>query len=65
MLDPREGSTIGEITSGGPSPTLGHPIAMAYLDPAHATVGARVHVDVRGTAEPADVVVLPFYRRSR
>jgi aminomethyltransferase len=31
VLDPRDGSKIGEVTSGAPSPTLGNPIAMAYL----------------------------------
>ena len=51
------------ITSGALSPTLGHPIAMAYVDPALATPGTALHLDVRGTRIPAPVVPLPFYRR--
>jgi aminomethyltransferase len=65
VLDPHTGDLIGEVTSGAPSPTLGHPIAMAYLDSAMATAGKTVHVDIRGAPEPAEVVDLPFYRRSR
>jgi aminomethyltransferase len=60
------GRVIGEVTSGAPSPTLGVPIAMAYVDPSHAAPGtAGVAVDIRGTQEPYDVVALPFYRRER
>jgi aminomethyltransferase len=54
---------IGTITSGALSPTLGHPIAMAYVDPALAAPGTVLHLDVRGTRIPAQVVSLPFYKR--
>ncbi|MFD0328889.1 glycine cleavage system aminomethyltransferase GcvT [Streptacidiphilus monticola] len=47
------------------SPTLGKPIAMAYVDAAHAVPGTQVAVDVRGTHEPVEVVALPFYKRAR
>lgn len=57
------GAVIGEVTSGAPSPTLGYPIAMAYLDAAHADV-TEVAIDIRGTGEPAQVVALPFYKRA-
>lgn len=61
-----DGSVIGEVTSGAPSPTLGRPIAMAYVDAAHAAPGTGgVAVDIRGTHEPYEVVALPFYRRER
>ncbi|MEL5958486.1 glycine cleavage system aminomethyltransferase GcvT [Streptomyces sp. CLV115] len=57
---------VGEVTSGAPSPTLGKPIAMAYVDAAHATPGAEgVAVDIRGTHEPYEVVALPFYKRQK
>jgi aminomethyltransferase len=60
------GRVIGEVTSGAPSPTLGVPIAMAYVDPSHAAPGtAGVAVDIRGAQEPYDVVALPFYKRER
>ncbi|MFH8379767.1 glycine cleavage system aminomethyltransferase GcvT [Kitasatospora sp. NPDC018058] len=60
-----EGAPIGRITSGAPSPTLGQPIAMAYVDAAHAAPGTTVAVDVRGKHEPVQVVALPFYKRAR
>ncbi|MBX9245135.1 glycine cleavage system aminomethyltransferase GcvT [Actinotalea ferrariae] len=57
------GAVVGHVTSGAPSPTLGHPIAMAYVTPEVSAVGTELAVDVRGRAEPVRVVALPFYRR--
>ena len=59
------GTTLGEITSGALSPTLGHPIAMAYVHPSSAEEGTAVFLDVRGTRIPATVTALPFYRRTK
>ncbi|MGW1160656.1 glycine cleavage system aminomethyltransferase GcvT [Streptomyces sp. NPDC002519] len=60
------GEVIGEVTSGAPSPTLGRPIAMAYVDAAHSAPGtAGVAVDIRGSHEPYQVVALPFYKRQK
>ena len=57
---------VGEVTSGAPSPTLGRPIAMAYVDAAHAAPGTKgVGVDIRGSHEPYEVVALPFYQRQK
>jgi aminomethyltransferase len=60
-----EGTVLGEITSGALSPTLGHPIAMAYVTPSSAEEGTAVFLDVRGTKIPATVTALPFYRRTK
>ncbi|MFC1420242.1 glycine cleavage system aminomethyltransferase GcvT [Streptacidiphilus cavernicola] len=65
VVSAEDGTVIGSVTSGAPSPTLGKPIAMAYVDTAHAEPGSTVAVDVRGTREPVEVVALPFYRRAR
>ncbi len=54
---------VGAITSGALSPTLGHPIAMAFVDPASAEIGTALWLDVRGIRIPAQVVPLPFYTR--
>ena len=60
-----DGRTVGEVTSGAPSPTLGYPIALAYVDAALAEPGTAVEVDLRGRPEAFEVVTLPFYRRDR
>jgi aminomethyltransferase len=60
-----DGTVLGEITSGALSPTLGHPIAMAYVTPSSAEEGTAVFLDVRGTKIPATVTALPFYRRTK
>ncbi|MFF5335042.1 glycine cleavage system aminomethyltransferase GcvT [Streptomyces sp. NPDC013181] len=61
-----DGEVVGEVTSGAPSPTLGRPIAMAYVDAAHAEPGTEgVAVDIRGSHEPYRVVALPFYKRQK
>ncbi len=56
---------VGTVTSGAPSPTLGYPVAMAYVTPEVGAVGTELAVDVRGRLEPVRVVALPFYRRHR
>lgn len=58
---------VGIVTSGGFSPTLGHPIAVAYIDTGLTTEGTALEIEVRGKRLPARVVPLPFvqhrYRR--
>lgn len=54
---------VGEVTSGALSPSLGHPIAMAYVAPGWSAPGTPLFLDVRGTRIPATIVDLPFYQR--
>lgn len=63
-LNGEVGAVVGRVTSGAPSPTLGYPVAMAYVTPEVSAEGTELAVDVRGRAEPFVVVPLPFYRRS-
>ncbi|MGN7253487.1 glycine cleavage system aminomethyltransferase GcvT [Arthrobacter sp. SAFR-014] len=60
----KDGTLVGEVTSGQPSPTLGYPVAMAYVDVDYSEVGTVLDVDLRGKAERFEVVALPFYKRS-
>lgn len=55
---------VGEVTSGQPSPTLGFPIALAYVAPEYAEPGTKLDIDLRGKPQPFEVVTLPFYKRS-
>jgi len=59
-----DGQKVGTVTSGNVSFTLGYNIGMAYVPPALAEPGTRFGVEVRGMAAPAEVVPLPFYKRS-
>jgi aminomethyltransferase len=61
----KDGAVVGEVTSGQPSPTLGYPVALAYVDVEHAEPGTALDVDLRGKSEPFEVVTLPFYKRTK
>jgi len=61
----KDGALVGEVTSGQPSPTLGYPVAMAYVDVEFAEPGTVLDVDLRGKPERFEVVALPFYRRQK
>ena len=61
---------IGAVTSGALSPTLGHPVALAYVaksavSSGAAAEGATVEVDIRGKRFEYKVVALPFYSREK
>ena len=51
---------IGVVTSGVLSPTLGVPIAMAYVERAHAAAGTALSCIVRDKAQPVTVSAMPF-----
>lgn len=59
----RDGHRVGELTSGGYSPTLEIGLGMGYLD-AGIDPGAAVEIDVRGRALPAEIAKPPFVDRS-
>ena len=56
----RDGHAVGAVTSGGFSPSLERPIAMGFVESAHAAPGTELQLDVRGRLIPARVVPLPF-----
>ena len=55
----------GVVTSGTQSPTLGRPIAMAYVAPGDDEPGTILTVEIRDQPVDAEVTPLPFYRRAR
>lgn len=60
VLTDKDGRAIGVVTSGGFGPTAGAPVAMGYVETAHAAAGAALHANVRGKPLPARVADMPF-----
>ena len=57
---------VGTVTSGQPSPTLGHPVVLALIDTAAGLeAGDAVEIDIRGKRYPFEVSQLPFYKREK
>jgi aminomethyltransferase len=57
------GAPIGTVTSGGFGPSIGAPMAMAYL-PADLPEGTTVYGELRGKRLPARIVPMPFHPHS-
>jgi len=58
------GEILGEITSGGFGPTVGAPVAMGYVSADHADIGTKVNLIIRGKAQPATIIALPFVQQN-
>jgi aminomethyltransferase len=58
------GRPVGVVTSGTHSPTLGRPIAMAYVTPSDGEPGTILDVEIREQPVAAEVAPLPFYKRT-
>jgi aminomethyltransferase len=61
----KDGRQIGEVTSGGPAPSLGKNIGLGYVEIEHADVGSEFEIVIRNAPIRARVVPTPFYRRPR
>ena len=59
-----QGESVGEVCSGGQSPSLNQGIGMAYLPAAIAKPGTPLEIEIRGKRYPAETVKKPFYRKS-
>lgn len=57
-----DGNTIGTVTSGTMSPSLGIGIGLGYVPKALATPDSKIYIQIRKKAIPATVVKLPFYK---
>ena len=56
------GKTIGRVTSGTMSPSLGIGIGLGYVPSIFASVDSKINIQVRKKAIPATIVKLPFYK---
>jgi aminomethyltransferase len=56
----KNGTVIGEITSGGFGPSLNGPVAMGYVKTEFAKADTALNLMIRGKAQPAQVFTLPF-----
>jgi len=59
-----DGTTVGEVTSGAFSPTLGENIGLALIDAERAGVGKPLNVEIRGKWIAAEQIKMPFYKRA-
>lgn len=59
-----DGRQVGFVSSGNFSPTLGHCVALAFVD-SSVQVGTTVSVDVRGTMIEGTVVKTPFVAKKK
>ena len=57
-----KGKTIGVVTSGTMSPSLGIGIGLGYVPTVFSTVNSKINIQIRKNAIPATVVKLPFYK---
>lgn len=55
-----EGTKVGHVTSGCPSPSLGGNVGMGYIQTAYMKSGTKVDVNIRGKLFPAEVSKMPF-----
>lgn len=62
IISDASGKKIGEVTSGGPSPCLGHGtyISMGYVQTEHCDAGNKVQITVRNKPVEATITRLPF-----
>ena len=56
------GNSIGEVTSGTSSPSLGVGIGMGYVELSHAKKDTDIFIEIRNKQLAARVVRPPFYK---
>ena len=60
----KDDQLLGKLTSGAPGPSVHKNIGMGYVEASQAIVGNDVQIDIRGKRVAAQIVALPFYKRS-
>jgi aminomethyltransferase len=63
IIEDQSGNEIGVVTSGGFSPSLGHPICIGYIGIDHNQENSELNAVVRDKRLPVSVIKLPFVQR--
>lgn len=61
----KDGTKVGEVTSGTMAPTLKKNIGLGYVPPALKAIGTVLDIEIRGKNYPATIIETPFYTRAR
>lgn len=59
LTDPG-GRAVGRVTSGGFAPSLGHPVAMGYVEASHSEPNAELRAEIRGESLAVRILQMPF-----
>ncbi len=59
----KDGKTIGKVTSGTMSPSLGKPIGMGYVETSYSTPGTEISIQIRNKPVAGVIVKTPFYKK--
>jgi aminomethyltransferase len=59
----KDGSEIGQVTSGTFSPSLEKGIGLGYVNLPFNEIGTPISISIRGKEVAAEVVKTPFYQR--
>jgi aminomethyltransferase len=60
-----DGKHAGRVTSGSPAPFLKKNIGMAYVPAASTAPGTKITIGIRANLAPAQIVPMPFYKRTK
>ncbi|MBN2255970.1 MAG: glycine cleavage system aminomethyltransferase GcvT [Deltaproteobacteria bacterium] len=61
----KDGSEVGEVTSGTFAPTVGKAIGMAFVPPSLKEPGTEIDIHIRSKSAKAKIVGIPFYKRKK
>ena len=60
LIKDADGNTIGKVTSGTQSPSLGKAIGIGYVDVSHSALDNEIFIDIRNNLIKAKIVKMPF-----
>ena len=63
LIKDASGNTIGKVTSGTQSPSLGKAIGMGYVQSEFCKADTEIYIDIREKLIKAKVVKIPFFQK--